>query len=128
MLPLPASVAEALAAHLAEFGEGPSSAVFTTSTGRDDRPADVAGAFRSPLSGWGSGFDSRPPPLLGVAADLIGMLASCGGGFLGHKNAAETLNTYADLWPNDEGRITTAIDAGLPRDVHEMCTERATGG
>jgi len=33
--------------------------------------------------------------------------------FLGHKNAAETLNTYSHLWPNDEDRITAAIDAGF---------------
>ena len=39
--------------------------------------------------------------------------------FLGHKNASETLNTYAQLWPNDAERITAAIDAGFRRDVHE---------
>ncbi len=30
--------------------------------------------------------------------------------FLGHKNATETLSTYAHLWPNDEERMTAAID------------------
>ena len=48
--------------------------------------------------------------------------------FLGHKNAAETLNTYSHLWPTDEGRIVAAIDAGFRRDVHEMCTPAVAGG
>jgi hypothetical protein len=33
--------------------------------------------------------------------------------FLGHKNASETLDTYAHLWPADEDRIRAAIDAAL---------------
>jgi integrase len=45
--------------------------------------------------------------------------------FLGHKNPSETLNTYAHLWPSDEGRIAASIDEWLLEDVHEMCTERA---
>jgi hypothetical protein len=31
--------------------------------------------------------------------------------FLGHATAAETLNTYAHLWPGDEDRIRAAIDS-----------------
>jgi hypothetical protein len=46
--------------------------------------------------------------------------------FLGHKHAAETLNTYAHLWPSDEGRIVAAIDEALAGDVHGMCTDGAT--
>lgn len=30
---------------------------------------------------------------------------------LGHATAAETLNTYAHLWPDEEDRTRTAIDA-----------------
>ena len=46
---------------------------------------------------------------------------------LGHKNVAETLNTYAHLWRDDEDLITAAIDAGLRKDVHEMCTTTRSG-
>ncbi len=47
--------------------------------------------------------------------------------FLGHKNASETLDTYSHLWPDNEDKIRAAIDAGLGKNVHEMCTEQASG-
>ena len=43
--------------------------------------------------------------------------------FLGHRNAAETLNTYAHLWPSDEGRIVAAIDEALGGNVCEVCAD-----
>lgn len=35
---------------------------------------------------------------------------------LGHKNAAETLNTYAHLWPADDDRARDALDEALGDD------------
>jgi len=35
---------------------------------------------------------------------------------LGHKNAAETLNTYAHLWPTDDDRARDALDDVLGDD------------
>jgi integrase len=32
---------------------------------------------------------------------------------LGHTNAAQTLNTYAHLWPTDDERTRQALDAVL---------------
>jgi hypothetical protein len=44
--------------------------------------------------------------------------------------ATETLNTYAHLWPTDEGLIVAAIDGWLSpkrtEGVHEMCTDAAS--
>lgn len=39
---------------------------------------------------------------------------------LGHSNAAMTLNTYSHLWPDDEDRTRTAIDAIFRADVPRM--------
>ena len=35
--------------------------------------------------------------------------------FLGHANAAETLNTYAKLWPSDDAKIRASIDIAMTR-------------
>jgi integrase len=43
---------------------------------------------------------------------------------LGHGNAAETLNTYNHLWPDDEDRTRQAIDDVLRRDVL-LCAPKA---
>ncbi|MEV1331497.1 tyrosine-type recombinase/integrase [Micromonospora costi] len=39
---------------------------------------------------------------------------------LGHGNAAETLNTYSHLWPDDEDRTRQAIDDALKAHVPHM--------
>ena len=121
VLPSPASVSETLAAHLAEFGEGPNRLMFTTSTGMMIARQTWHGAFAAAQR---VGIRASSHDLRDHAASLL-ISSGCSPravvAFLGHKNAAETLNTYAHLWPSDEGRITAAIDAGF-RDVHEMCT------
>ena len=45
------------------------------------------------------------------SADLIGEARW----WRGHASAVETLNTYANLWPDSEDRIRTAIDEVLVR-------------
>jgi hypothetical protein len=47
------------------------------------------------------------------------MLAAGSPPLLGHRNAAETLNTYAHLWPFDEERIVAAIDGVRSGSVRE---------
>ena len=32
---------------------------------------------------------------------------------LGHRDATETLQTYAHLWPGDDARAVAAVDAAL---------------
>lgn len=32
---------------------------------------------------------------------------------LGHKSAAETLDTYSHLWPDDDDRTRDAVDSAL---------------
>jgi integrase len=129
VIPLPSIVGEALAAHIAEFGEGRDRLLFTTRDGLMLSRQTWHGAFSAAAQRIGISASSHD--LRHHAASML-IAAGCSpravASFLGHKNASETLNTYAHLWPNDEDRITAAIDAGLCRDVHEVCTERARDG
>ena len=114
VLPLPATVAEVLAANLAEFGEGPDRLLFTTSTGVMIARQTWHGAFSAAARRLD--LDASSHDLRHHAASLL-ISSACSpravAAFLGHMNAAETLNTYSHLWPTDEDRIVAAIDAGL---------------
>ena len=128
-IPLPSTVGEMLAAHLAEFGEGPDRLVFTTREGRmigrqTWHAAFSAAADRVKIDASSHDLRHHAASLLIAAACSPRAVAS----FLGHKNATETLNTYAHLWPSDEGRIVTAIDDALSADVPEMCPRGALQG
>lgn len=128
-IPLPATVVDVLAAHLAEFGEGPDRLVFTT--------RDVAMISRQTWHGAFSaaadraGIKASSHDLRHHAASLL-ISAGCSpravASFLGHRNAAETLNTYSHLWPTDEGRIVAAIDGALGGNVREVCAEDVAAG
>lgn len=122
VLTLPATVAEVLAAHLARFPAGQDGLIFTSSTGAPIRRSTYSDAFRRAARDAGveaSSHDLRHY----CAASLIaaGCSVKAVQHFLGHKNAAETLDTYGHLWPDDEDRIRAAIDSRLGN-VHGMCT------
>jgi integrase len=128
VIPLPSIVADVLAAHIAEFGEGPERLIFTTSTGVMIARQTWLAAFSAAAKR--AGIDASSHDLRHHAASLL-IASGCSpravASFLGHKNASETLNTYAHLWPDDEDRITAAIDVGLSRSVHGMCTTAEFG-
>jgi len=127
-VPLPESVAAVLSEHVAEFTPGGDRGrlLFTTRDGRMLGRQTWHGAFSAAARRLGitaSSHDLRHH----AASRLIA--AGCSpravASFLGHKSAHETLDTYAHLWPNDEGRIMAAIDEWLTNDVHETCTDGA---
>jgi integrase len=131
VVPLPHSVAEVLAVHIAEHTPkgGPGRLLFTTRGGAMLARQTWHGAFNAAAQRLG--FEASSHDLRHHGASLL-IAAGCSpravASFLGHKNAAETLNTYAHLWPNDEDRITAAIDAGLRGDVHGACTDGVAAG
>jgi hypothetical protein len=47
---------------------------------------------------------------------------------LGHKDAAETLNTYSHLWPDSDDRTREAIDTalGVPALADSLRTREVT--
>ena len=113
-LPLADSVAEVLAEQVRQFPPGESGLLFTTEAG-------------DPLSRsrWGAEFkrattalklDASPHDLRHHAASML-IAAGCSvkavQHFLGHATAAETLDTYGHLWPDDEDRIRASIDKAM---------------
>ena len=96
--------------------------MFTTSDGGMISRQTWHGAFSAAAKRAGIGASSHD--LRHHAASLL-ISAGCSpravASFLGHKNATETLNTYAHLWPSDEGRIVAAIDDVLRGSVREVC-------
>lgn len=112
IVPVGEMVVEALAAHLATFGEGPDRLIFTNADGRRVRRQRFADAVRDAARAAGHegvtfhDFRHHFASLLIAAGCSIKAVQEA----LGHKNASETLDTYAHLWPADEDRIRAAVD------------------
>lgn len=123
---LPSSVANVLSAHIAKFSKSDDRErlVFTTQDGGMIQRQTWHAAFSTAAKR--AGIPASSHDLRHHAASLL-ISAGCSpravASFLGHKNAAETLNTYAHLWPSDEGRIVAAIDAALGGNVREVCAD-----
>jgi len=47
---------------------------------------------------------------------------------LGHKDATETLRTYAHLWPDDDTKAAAITDGGVTMDLEAIAHELPTGG
>ncbi len=114
-IPLPQTVVDALAAHLAAFPAASDGLVFThngrpitrSAFGFVWRPA----ADRAGLS-KGTGFHA----LRHYYASLLirhGESVKTVQARLGHASAAETLDTYSHLWPDSDDRTRDAIDSVL---------------
>jgi integrase len=114
VLVLPDTVGESLAAHLAQFEPGDDGLIFTSATGAALRRSTWQAAFAR--AARDTKIEASSHDLRHHCASLL-ISAGCSviavQHFLGHKNASETLDTYSQLWPDDEDRIRDAIDAGL---------------
>jgi integrase len=117
VLPLPTSVAEVLARHLELYPTTDEDGlIFQSSTGARLRRSTWADAFGA--AARAVGVQASPHDLRHHSASLLigaGCSIKAVQHFLGHATAAETLDTYAHLWPDDEHRIRDAIDGGLRR-------------
>lgn len=131
-IPLPQVVVDALAAHLAAFSTSAQTVpvvlaggrestetvelLFTTSTGTPIRRTTFGDAWRTAVlatkAPHGTGFHG----LRHYYASLLirhGESVKTVQARLGHATAAETLDTYAHLWPDSEDRTRDAIDGVL---------------
>jgi integrase len=116
-IPLPQTVVDALAAHLAACPAGPDGLVFV---GDDGRPM-----LRSAWSGrvWRpavvtAGLDSSVTfhALRHYYASLLirhGESVKTVQARLGHSSAAQTLDVYSHLWPDSDDRTRDAVDTVL---------------
>jgi integrase len=119
-IPLPDVALEVLASHLARWPvEHPWGLVFV-----DDRGAPVRRNRWSKL--WKAAATSTGLPDVTSHAlrhHFASLLIAAGCSVkvvqnrLGHATAAETLDTYAHLWPDDEDRTRAAVDRAWERDV-----------
>jgi integrase len=65
---------------------------------------------------WGSGekiWCARPSPHCGITGESAGANVKAVQTMLGHKSAALTLDTYADLFPDDLEAVAAALDAAV---------------
>lgn len=127
-VPIPRVVVEAVAAHLAEYGEGPSRLVFTN-TGRGATGAPSSGGRVIRKSGfyetWKAAVKAAGLPEHTTPHDLRHTFASLLiaanenpkviQSRLGHANISETFDTYGHLFPASEESTRAALDAALGR-------------
>ncbi len=111
---LPDSVGAVLAEHIRVFGSGDLGLLFTTPGGGPLRRGRWAREFAKATGVVGVVATSHD--LRHHAASLLiasGCSVKAVQHFLGHATAAETLDTYGHLWPDDEDRIRASIDAAM---------------
>ena len=111
-LPLSGTVTQALQLHLDTYGLGPWGLVFTSQRGRPLGRTTVGEVLRNATRELG--LEATSHDLRHHCASLLigsGCPVTTVQHFLGHKNASETLDTYAHLWPTDDDRIREAIDS-----------------
>lgn len=88
--------------------------VFTSTTGAPLRRSVYGSTFRR--AARSIGLDETSHDLRHHCASLLirsGLSVKAIQAYLGHATAAETLDTYGHLWPDDEERIRSAIDAAF---------------
>jgi hypothetical protein len=115
VIPLAPSVRDLSAAHLAKNPVGENGLVFRNSEGNAIRRTAYGKQFEKARTALElPGITSHD--LRHYAASMLissGCSVKAIQLFLGHATAAETLDTYGHLWPDDEDRIRDAIDAAL---------------
>lgn len=113
-IPLPATVLDALAAHLAEYPAA--DLVFTTEEGAPIRRPSFSRVWRPAATAAGLSTDRTFHDLRHFYASLLirhGESIKTVQARLGHASAAETLDTYAHLWPDSDDRTRAAIDSAF---------------
>ena len=116
-LQIPQSAVDAFRAHLDEFPvTNEWGLIFVNKNSLPMRRREASGVWQSRAERLGLPARSGWHDLRHYCASLLiaaGLSPTAVAEWLGHKNAIETLATYAHLWPSDHGRIIAAIDGDL---------------
>jgi integrase len=115
-VPLPQTVVDSLAAHVAAFPPGEHGLVFTEPDGRPLNRDHVTRAFRAAVVATAAPPATRLHDLRHYYASLLirhGESVKVVQARLGHASAKETLDTYSHLWPDSEDRTRRAVDAAF---------------
>ncbi|GEP40597.1 site-specific integrase [Nocardioides psychrotolerans] len=127
-IPLPQTVVDALAAHLADFPAGDQGAIFTEPGGGLLYRDHVTRAFRKAVNATSAPVKTRLHDLRHYYASLLirhGESVKVVQARLGHGSAKETLDTYAHIWPDSEDLTRTAVDDVLGAAADSTRTEGA---
>ena len=130
VVPLPAVVADELAAHLATFPVGPDGLIFTNEIGKPLRRSAFGAMWRRATIAAGAEgvvFHS----LRHYYASLLirhGESVKTVQDRLGHASAVETLDTYSHLWPDSDDRTREAVDLVLGAEPVADSLRTADGG
>lgn len=114
VVPLPTVVADALAEHLRRFPTAAGGLVFTNANGDPIRRNGFGMMWAKAAKEVGTTATFHA--LRHYYASLLirhGESVKTVQARLGHKTAAETLDTYAHLWPDSDDRSRDAVDAVL---------------
>jgi integrase len=115
-IPLPDVVRDALAAHLRDHEAGPDGLIFTNDRGEPVRRTRFSDVWRPMIRAANAPEGTGYHALRHYYASLLirhGESVKTVQARLGHKNAAETLDTYSHLWPDSEDRTRSAVDTVL---------------
>jgi integrase len=116
-IPLPQTVVDALAAHLADYPTEPDGLVFVSDDGRPMLRSSWSGSvWRPAVSAAGLDFSVTFHALRHYYASLLirhGESVKTVQARLGHSSAAQTLDVYSHLWPDSDDRTRDAVDAVL---------------
>jgi integrase len=116
VIPVGQVVLDALAAHIAAFGTGPDGLIFTTPLGAKVGHGTWSDTWRAVAGSLGiASGDGYHLLRHFYASALIASGASVKEvqERLGHTSALMTLDIYGHLWPGDDERTRSAIDAAL---------------
>lgn len=115
-IPMPKTVGDALAAHLARHRPGPTGLIFTNSFGDPLRRGSFSvmwhrAATKAKVPEWATFHDLRHfyASLLIAAGCSVKVVQRR----LGHQSAMETLDTYGHLWPDSDDETRNAVDLVL---------------
>ena len=109
-IPLPDVVGEVLAQHIATYNVEPGALLFTNSHGDPIHRSKWSEIFRAATASVK--IDATSHDLRHHAASVLiarGCSVKAVQSFLGHATAAETLDTYGHLWPDDDDKIRASI-------------------
>lgn len=109
VVPLAPVSRELLGEHLARFPRGPAGLIFTSARGAPLRRSQLEYAWKS-AEGRGRGWHELRHHHVSLLI-AAGMSPRAVADRLGHADPAETLRTYARLWPTDTTRMLAAVDA-----------------
>lgn len=120
-IPLPDFVIEALARHIKEFGAGPTGLLFVDEKGEPLRRNRFSvHVWRPAVKAAGAPRDTGFHDLRHYYASLLirhGCSIKVVQARLGHATAAETLDTYAHLWPDSDDQTREAISTHFLKPV-----------